>query len=96
MPKSQSTEATARLEARIPVSVYTTLQRAAQLRGMTLTSYLLATAGEDARKLVAEADILRLSQEDQVRFAQALADPPEPTDGLKRAARSHADLIAPR
>jgi uncharacterized protein (DUF1778 family) len=96
MPKPQRAEATARLEARIPLSVYTIMQRAAQLRGMTLTSYLMATAGEDARRLVAEADILRLSQEDQVRFAQALAEPPEPTDGLKRAARRHADLIAPK
>lgn len=87
---------TARLEARIPVPVYNTMQRAAELRGMTLTSYLLATAGEDARRVVEEAEILRLAQADQVRFAQALIDPPKPNARLKRAAQRHAALIQPR
>jgi hypothetical protein len=31
------------LEARIPVQVYDQMQRAARLRGMTLTGYLIAT-----------------------------------------------------
>ena len=84
---------TARLEARIPVHIYDQMQRAAKLRGMTLTAYLLATAGEDARKVVEEADILRLSREDQVRFAEALIDPSEPNARLKRAARRHAELV---
>ena len=86
----------ARLEARVPVPVYDTLQRAAQLRGMTLTSYVIATAGADARRVVEEAEILRLAHADQVRFAEALIDPPKPTDRLKRAAERHAALIQPR
>jgi uncharacterized protein (DUF1778 family) len=86
----------ARLEARIPAAVYQTMQRAAELRGMTLTGFVLATAGEDARRVVEEAEIMRLSREDQERFAQALLDPPEPTGRLARAARRHADLIGTR
>lgn len=96
MPKPATETPTARLEARIPAQVYDTMQRAAQLRGMTLTGYLLATAGEDARRVVEEADILRLSREDQMRFAEALINPPKPTDRLIRAAKRHAELIAPR
>lgn len=46
------------------------MQRAARLRGMTLTGYLIATAGEDARRAVEEADVLRLAAEDQARFAK--------------------------
>jgi uncharacterized protein (DUF1778 family) len=87
---------TARLEARIPVHVYETMQRAARLLGMSLTSYLVATAGEDARRVVEEAEILRLSREDQLRFAEALINPPQANDRLARAARRHAELIAPR
>lgn len=87
---------TARLEARIPVQVYDTMQRAARLRGMTLTGYLLATAGEDARRVVEEAEIMRLSREDQIRFAEALINPPKANDRLVRAAKRHTDLIAPR
>src|SRR5690606_21558332 len=43
MPRPSTENETARLEARIPVQVYDTMQRAARLRGMTLTGYLLAT-----------------------------------------------------
>lgn len=63
---------------------------------MTLTGFILATAGEDARRTVEDADVLRLTAEDQVRFAKALIDPPAPNAKLVRAAKRHADLIAPR
>ncbi|MCQ9292306.1 DUF1778 domain-containing protein, partial [Staphylococcus hyicus] len=62
--KVKTDDGTARQEARVPVPVYDTLQRAAQLRGMTLTGYLIATAGEDARRVVEEAEILRLARAD--------------------------------
>ncbi len=81
---------TARLEARVPVHVYEQIQRAAKLRGMTLTDYLIATAGEDARRAVEEADVLRLTTEDQVRFAKVLIDPPASNARLARAAKGHA------
>jgi uncharacterized protein (DUF1778 family) len=40
--------------------------------------------------------VLRLATEDQVRFAKALIDPPAPNARLARAAKRHAELIAPR
>ncbi|MCW0181159.1 DUF1778 domain-containing protein [Zavarzinia sp.] len=86
----------ARLEARIPQQVYETMQRAAQLRGMTLTGYLMATAGEDARRVVEDAEIMRLSRAEQQRFAEALVQPAEPNARLLRAARRHKSLIEPR
>lgn len=96
MPKPLVEADTARLEARIPVQVYDQMQRAARLRGMTLTGYLISTAGEDARRVVEDADIMRLAREDQIRFAQALIDPPKPNDRLVRAAQRHAELIQRR
>lgn len=96
MPRPASEIETARLEARVPVTVYEQMQRAAKLRGMTLTGFLLATAGEDARRTVEEADVLRLAADDQVRFAKALIDPPAPNARLTRAAKRHAELIVPR
>jgi uncharacterized protein (DUF1778 family) len=96
MPRPASEVETARLEARVPVAVYEQMQRAARLRGMTLTGFILATAGEDARRTVEDADVLRLTTEDQVRFAKALLDPPSPNEGLARAAKRHAALIVPR
>ncbi len=68
-------------------------RRAARLRGLSLTGYLIATAGEDARRVVEDAEIMRLAREDQVRFAEALIDPPKPNERLARAAKRHAGLI---
>jgi uncharacterized protein (DUF1778 family) len=96
MPRPITELPTARLEARVPLHVYDTMQRAAKLRGMTLTGFLVATAGEDARKVVEEAEIMRLSREDQIRFAEALINPPQANDRLKQAAKRHAELIAER
>ena len=96
MPKSQIEAETARLEARVPVQVYDQMQRAARLRGMTLTGYLISTAGEDARRVVEDADIMRLAREDQIRFAEALINPPQPNARLGRAAKRHAELIERR
>ncbi len=96
MPRTATPESTARLEARVPAHVYEQMQRAARLRGMTLTAYLLATAGEDARRTVEEAEIMRLAREDQIRFAEALINPPEPTERLRQAAKRHAELVRSR
>lgn len=96
MPKPAAEIDTARLEARIPTQIYDLMQRAARLRGMTLTGYLIATAGAEARRVVEDAEILRLTREDQIRFAKALIDPPGPNDRLMRAGKRHAELIKPR
>ena len=96
MPKPQADTRTARLEARVPVPIYDQMQRAARLRGMTLTGYLIATAGEDARRVVEEAEIMRLARADQIRFAEALIAPPQPNERLARAAKGHAELIERR
>lgn len=96
MAKAEAEAETARLEARIPVRTYDLMQRAARLRGLTLTGYLIATAGEDARRVVEDAEIMRLAREDQIRFAEALIDPPKPNERLARAAKRHARLIEQR
>ncbi len=96
MPKPRREVETARLEARIPVQVYDQMRRAARLRGMTLTDYLIATVGEDARRVVEDAEILRLAREDQIRFAEALINPPQPNERLAHAAKRHAELIKRR
>ena len=96
MTKTRKDFATSRLEARIPVQVYDQMQRAARLRGMTLTGYLIATAGEDARRIVEDAEIMRLAREDQMRFAEALINPPQPSERMTRAAKRHAELIERR
>ena len=85
-----TTEQSARLEARLPASVYATLKRAAELKGRSLSDFVVAAAHDAARRAIEEDSIIRLSAEDQQRFAAALINPPAPNAALKRAKRLHA------
>ena len=84
---------TARLEARLPTEVHALLKRAAEIEGRTLTDFVLTSARDAARRTIEEADILRLSLEDQRRIADGILNPPEPTPALRRAFRHRRELF---
>ena len=86
-------EGLSRLEARIPTDVYAVIERAAALRGLTVTAYVTATMGEDARRTIEQTAIIRLSHADQIAFAKALISPPEPNAKLIAIKRGHAELF---
>ena len=87
---------TARLEARLPAQVYQTLKRAAQLQGRTLTDFVVNAAHEAAQRAIENDTIIRLSGEDQMRFAAALINPPKPNEALFRAKKLHSENVAVR
>jgi uncharacterized protein (DUF1778 family) len=91
-----ATEQTSRLEARLPASVYATLKRAAELKGRSLSEFVVSAAHDAAQRAIEEAHIIRLSAEDQRRFAEALIKPPAPNAALKRAKRLHLDNVEVR
>jgi uncharacterized protein (DUF1778 family) len=86
-------EAMSRLEARIPTDLYKVMERAATLRGLTMTAYITSTMVSDARRTIEESAIIRLSRDDQTAFAKALINPPAPNARLVAAKRRHAALI---
>src|SRR6185312_12046627 len=86
-------ETMSRLEARIPTAVYEMLEHAATVRGLTLTAYITATMGDDARRTIEQTEIIRLARADQIAFAEALIDPPAPNAKLLAAANRHAPMI---
>jgi uncharacterized protein (DUF1778 family) len=92
---SNTPNITARLEARLPVDVHALLKRAAEIEGRTLTDFVVAAASAAARKTIEDAELLRLSAEDQQRFAEALIEPPPLAPAMKRAVERHARLIGP-
>lgn len=51
---------------------------------------------EAGRRAVENANVLHLAREDQVRFAEALINPPKPGARLASAAERHAELIEKR
>lgn len=77
----------------MPAEVHALLKRAAELQGRTMTDFVVATAVAEARRVVAEHDVVRLSLEDQREVAAALLNPPEPTDALRRAFARRRDLL---
>jgi uncharacterized protein (DUF1778 family) len=91
-----ATDQTARLEARLPVDVYDMLKRAAQLKGRSITDFVVGAAQEAALRAIEEAEIIRLSTEDQRRFAEALINPPKPNEALRRAMKLHAENVEVR
>jgi len=81
------------LEARLPAHVHKLLKRAAEIQGRTLTDFVVAAAHEAACRTIEEAEVVRLSIDDQRRIASAVLKPPAPTSALKRAFRRRRALL---
>lgn len=80
---------TARLEARLPEHVLDLLKEAASLQGRTLTDFVVGAAHDAARKVVTEMQTIKLTREEQIRFAEALLAPPRDVPKLREALERH-------
>lgn len=86
---------TARLEARLPADIHAMLKRAAEMQGRTLTDFVVSAARDAAIRTIEDAEIIRLSAEDQRLIAAAILNPPEPTPALRRAFQRRHELFGP-
>ena len=84
---------TARLEARISTDLHALLKRAAELQGRTMTDFVVSAVQDAAQRAIEQAEVVRLSLDDQECFAQALLAPPEPNAALKRAVERRNNLL---
>jgi uncharacterized protein (DUF1778 family) len=84
---------TARIEARIAPEALVVVKRAAELQGRSVSDFVVAAAQEAAHRAIDEAQIIRLSVEDQREFAAAIINPPPPVPALISAAEAHRRLI---
>jgi uncharacterized protein (DUF1778 family) len=75
-----------RLEARIPPAQKRLLERAASLRGTSLSDFVLTSAQEAATKTIKDFEILSLCDEARQVFIDALMNPPAPNEALRAAA----------
>lgn len=69
------------------------IERAAHLEHRKLTDFCLTALTEAARRTIAEHETLVLSERDRELFFDALVNPPEPSDRLKRAMAEHMRRI---
>ena len=94
MVTSTESPRTSRVEARIAPDALAVVRRAAEIQGRSLSDFIVAAALQDAHRTIDEAQIIRLSVDDQQRFAQALLNPPPLVPAMKRALQAHKRLIA--
>jgi uncharacterized protein (DUF1778 family) len=84
---------TARLEARISPDALAAVKRAAEIQGRSLSEFVVSAAEAAAHRAIEDTHLIRLSVEDQRRFAELLLDPPAPNAALRRAKEAHARLV---
>jgi uncharacterized protein (DUF1778 family) len=84
-----------RLEARITASSLAAIRRAAEIQGRSVSDFVVNAAHEAAGRTIADAQILRLSANDQIALAKALLKPPPVAPALRRAIKRRARLLSP-
>jgi uncharacterized protein (DUF1778 family) len=83
-----------RVEARIAPDALAVVRRAAEIQGRSVSDFLVAAAIKDANRTIEETQLIRLSVEDQQRFAEMLINPPPLAPAMKRALEAHKRLVS--
>lgn len=86
-----STQANERIDLRTSPEIKELIVRAATTAGMSVSAFLLGTAQERARQILAEAEMMTLSPRDWDAFAQALDEADKPRPKLSAAIGRHRD-----
>lgn len=83
----------ARINVRLPSDLKQTIEDAATALGQTVSEFAVSTVVREARRVLQNAQITRLSNRDRDRFLEALdsADA-KPNAALKAAARRYGKL----
>lgn len=79
----------ARLEARITPAQKRLIERAAALRGTSVTEFVVASTQEAATNTIKDFDILQLRDQAREVFINAVLNPPAPTDAARAAAERY-------
>ena len=82
MPAVTAPAESARINLRTSPEAKALIERAAAIMGSTVSSFMLQNAYEAARRLIAQQEVLTLSDRDRDAFLNALENPPEPTQAL--------------
>ena len=82
-----------RLMARISADQKRLLQRAADIRGQTLTEFVVSAAQEAATRAIIDQEVIDLSLRDSRAFAEGMLDPPPVNAALRAAARRYKRIV---
>lgn len=82
-----------RLEARVTLDLKRLIQRAAELRGTTVTEFIVVSAQAAATKTITEFERLSLRDEARTAFVDAVLSPPQPNAAAAAAARRYRERM---
>lgn len=91
-----STQAHERIDLRTSPEIKQLIVRAATAAGMSVSAFLLGTAQERARQLLAETEMMTLTARDWSAFAKALDNTDKPRPKLSSAMKRHREWQAKR
>jgi uncharacterized protein (DUF1778 family) len=78
-----------RLEARVTAEQKRLIERAATLRGTTVTDFVVASAQDAAASTIKDFEVLHLRDQAREVFVHAVLNPPAPNDAARRAAERY-------
>lgn len=78
-----------RLEARITKRQKALFEKAAALKGTSVSQFVIASAEEAAERTLEERQIVELGRRDREIFVHALLNPPSPNERLRAAVERH-------
>ena len=81
-----------RLEVRTTSAQKRLIERAAELRGTSVTDFVVSNIQAAAAETIKEFESLFLRDEAREVFVEALLNPPEPNEALKAAAARHKQM----
>ena len=82
-----------RLEARVTREQKRMIERAAELRGTSVTEFVVLSAQQAATKTIKDFETLSLRGEARKVFVNALLNPPAPNTAAKAAARRYKQRL---
>jgi uncharacterized protein (DUF1778 family) len=91
MTMSATAHANERIDLRTSPEIKELIVRAASTAGMSVSAFLLGTAQERARQILAEAEMITLTAKDWNAFAKALDNADTPRPKLSAALQWHRD-----
>ena len=80
-----------RIDLRTSPEIKELIVRAASTVGMSVSAFLLGTAQERAKKILAESEMITLTSRDWDAFANALDNTDKPRPKLSAAIKRHRD-----
>lgn len=86
-----STQTHERIDLRTSPEIKELIVRAATTAGMSVSAFLLGTAQERAKQILADTEMMTLSSQDWTAFAKALDNVDKPRPKLSAAMKRHRE-----